>query len=81
MHDPKESLPGLQRKLSHAEKDDGLEPVIPLDLGSIGSFDDLARAMSRTAFAVPYTHLTLPTIYSVELSVVAVSLKKYSSPL
>lgn len=39
-----------QRKLSHAEHDDGLEPVVPLDLGTIESFDDLARAMARTAF-------------------------------
>jgi deoxyhypusine synthase len=30
--------------------DDGLEPLIPLDLGAVGSVDDLVRAMSQTAF-------------------------------
>ena len=50
MHDPNEGTPCIQRKLSHAEKDDGLEPVVPLDLDAVGSFDDLAQAMSRTAF-------------------------------
>ena len=30
--------------------DDGLEPLQPLDIGSVGSVDDLVRAMSRTAF-------------------------------
>ena len=40
----------MQRKLSHAEHDDGLEPVVPLDLRTIDTFDDLAHAMARTAF-------------------------------
>jgi deoxyhypusine synthase len=30
--------------------DDGLEPLAPLDPGSVGSVDELVRAMSRTAF-------------------------------
>lgn len=30
--------------------DDGLEPLAPLDLGAVGSVDDLVRAMSQTAF-------------------------------
>jgi deoxyhypusine synthase len=40
----------MQRKLSHPEQDDGLEAVVPLDLGAADSFDDLAQAMARTAF-------------------------------
>jgi deoxyhypusine synthase len=30
---------------------DGLEPLVPLDLGRVSSVDDLVRAMSKTAFA------------------------------
>jgi len=40
----------MQRKLSHPEHDDALDPVVPLDLNAIHTFDDLADAMSRTAF-------------------------------
>ena len=35
----------------HDGVSDGLVPLEPLDLGSIGSTDELLRAMSRTAFA------------------------------
>lgn len=42
--------PCTHRKLSHAEQDDALEPVVPLDLDAVENFDDLARAMARTAF-------------------------------
>lgn len=30
--------------------DDGLEPLVPLDVGALGSVDALVRAMSKTAF-------------------------------
>ena len=30
--------------------EDGLEPVLPLDLGAVKDFDELAAAMARTAF-------------------------------
>lgn len=40
----------MHRKLSQAEQDDALEPVVPLDLDAIENFDDLARSMARTAF-------------------------------
>ena len=43
----------------------------PLPYGSVDDDD-----ISDTAGAVSYTHLTLPTIYSVYTPVVAVSLKK-----
>jgi len=42
--------PCMHRKLSHAEKDDALEPVVPLDLDAVEDFDDLARSMAHTAF-------------------------------
>jgi deoxyhypusine synthase len=42
--------PCTHRKLSHAEQDDALEPVVPLDLDAVENFDDLARSMARTAF-------------------------------
>ena len=39
-------------------------PVVPID---IKAFDagPILEAMGKTAFPVSYTHLTLPTIYSV----------------
>lgn len=42
--------PCKHRSLSHAARDDGLEPVVPLDLGKVQDFDDLVQAMARTAF-------------------------------
>ncbi|MFW5741263.1 MAG: deoxyhypusine synthase family protein [Myxococcota bacterium] len=42
--------PCKHRKLSNAEQDDGLEPVVPLDLSEVHDFDDLAASMARTAF-------------------------------
>ena len=40
---------GIDRKLHNPEADH-LSPVFPLDLGKVGSIDDLVRAMADTAF-------------------------------
>lgn len=40
---------GIDRKL-HNPIDDKLIPLAPLDLGRVGSIDDLVRAMAKTAF-------------------------------
>ncbi len=40
---------GVDRKL-HDPVEDKLIPLAPLDLGQIGSIDDLVRAMAKTAF-------------------------------
>ncbi len=38
------------RKTEHFGKGEGLQPVVPLDLRTISSFDELLRAMAQTAF-------------------------------
>ena len=40
---------GIERKL-HNPIDDKLIPLAPLDLGKVGSIDELVRAMAKTAF-------------------------------
>ena len=50
MQDPTLKAPCKYRKPSETAHDDGLEPVLPLDLNAITTFDDLAEAMARTAF-------------------------------
>ena len=42
----------MRRKLEdyHDGAQDGLTPLLPLDLNSIEDFDQLLRAMARTAF-------------------------------
>ena len=48
-HGKQEEGAGIDRKL-HDPVADRLIPLEPLDLGKIGSIDDLVRAMSKTAF-------------------------------
>ena len=38
------------RKVSNFGSGEGLEPVSPLDLNDVNSFDELLTAMSKTAF-------------------------------
>jgi deoxyhypusine synthase len=45
-----DDLAHCPRKLSHGAHDDALDPVVPLDLGAVHDFDELTRAMARTAF-------------------------------
>src|SRR5688572_8462597 len=40
----------MQSRSLHDGRADGLEPLQSLDLGNVGSFVDLLRAMSKTAF-------------------------------
>lgn len=47
---PKHPSHGPHDRLTNKAQQDGLEPVLPLDLSSCGDFDELAAAMSRTAF-------------------------------
>ena len=42
--------PSVGNRLMADGAEDGLEPLEPLDLSNIGDFDDLLRAMSKTAF-------------------------------
>ena len=44
-------MPGPRDENSYGTgHDDGLEPLAPLDLGQVGSVDELVQAMSQTAF-------------------------------
>ncbi|MBI5535850.1 MAG: deoxyhypusine synthase family protein [Deltaproteobacteria bacterium] len=48
-HDHKGSHDCASRLVNKAEQD-GLEPVLPLDLSACGDFDELTASMARTAF-------------------------------
>mgnify|MGYP002685249789 CR=1 FL=1 len=54
----------------------GLKTHFATDRGLFRAVDGISFSVPRGRTAVSYTHLTLPTIYSVYVSVVAVSLKK-----
>jgi deoxyhypusine synthase len=46
-----EQTPGTVRRKLHDGHDDGLEPLVTLDLSHVKTADDLVRAMGKTAFA------------------------------
>jgi deoxyhypusine synthase len=48
--DHKHTSQGQHERLMNKAQQDGLEPVLPLDLSSCTDFDQLTAAMSRTAF-------------------------------
>ena len=52
------------------------EEIVTRDLLLRSKPDIIINVIDATNIAVSYTHLTLPTLYSVEISVVAVTLKK-----